>query len=328
MNPSGLYEHVHGVPTLAEAIAYWAVLGYEEVGRGALAADEAAALYGVHSAVASVRLAHRAGDAHGLVRLLQWEQPLGDGLGYAKPLVAGSRWTAFGTTDTIRVREAYEDEAAATGERWDLYAVTKIPSAVRGVAVPRLTTPFVGVRETVVIGRLVRHAFIGGIGMTINPSGYAEGTVLPVSRPIHGDLVVPSAEVFPFYRDAFGLETPTPPNPSGWHNRNTRLALDLEEGQGFIVQNYQSPGLSDARLRVYALDGPAEDLRDRSRPGHLGPCLFTYRYPAGTLEAVRQRVAAAGGEVGPIVRTEFGERAFGLTAPDGIAWQLLEAPAP
>ncbi len=308
MTPSGLYEHVHGVPDLGEAIAYWSILGYHEVARGHLPATEAAALYGVTSAVESVRLAHRAGDANGLVRLLRWETPLGDGLGYAPPLVAGSRWTAFGVTDTIRVREAYEDEAAATGDRWDLYSVTKIPSAVHGVPTPRLATPFVGVRETVVIGRFVRHAFIGGIGLVINPGGYAEGTTLPISRPIHGDLVVPSSEVFPFYRDAFGLETPTPPRRSSWEDPTTRAALDLAEGQAFIVQNYQSPGVSDARLRVYALDGPADDLRDRSRPGHLGLCLFTYRYPAGALEDVRRRVEA-----------------FGLTAPDGIAWQLLEA---
>lgn len=327
MIPSGLYEHVHGVPDLAKATAYWAVLGYEEIARGRLTAETAATLYGVASAVECVRLAHRAGAIHGLVRLMRWDAPLGDGLGYAPPLVAGSRWTAFGTTDTIRVREAYEDEAAASGERWDLYAVTKIPSAVRGVATPRLATPFVGVRETVVIGRYVRHAFIGGIGMTINPDGYADGTTLPVSRPIHGDLVVPSPDVFPFYRDAFGLETRTPPKRSTWEDSNTRAALNLEEGQAFIVQNYESPGLTDARLRVYALDGPADDLRERSRPGHLGLCLFTYCYPAGTLNEVRRRVEATGATVGPIVRSEFGEPAFCLTAPDGIVWQLLERPA-
>ena len=49
---------------------------------GTLEAAAARALYGVDSTLRSVRLYHQNAD-HGLVRLMQWERPVNDGLGHS-----------------------------------------------------------------------------------------------------------------------------------------------------------------------------------------------------------------------------------------------------
>ena len=73
----GIFEMCIGCASLEELAAqerYWGLYGFfedtSETRRGSLAAEDAARLYGVPSALISVRLYHRASRAdHGLVRL-------------------------------------------------------------------------------------------------------------------------------------------------------------------------------------------------------------------------------------------------------------------
>ena len=52
----GLHEACFGVPDLADAAEYWKAFGYTVIGRGRLSADAAEMLYGVPSALESLRL--------------------------------------------------------------------------------------------------------------------------------------------------------------------------------------------------------------------------------------------------------------------------------
>src|SRR5512137_717175 len=76
----GLYEVCIGVPDLASALAHYESFGCRAGRFGSLGAAQAKALYGVDSGLRSLRLHHLDAD-HGLVRLMQWERPLNDGLG-------------------------------------------------------------------------------------------------------------------------------------------------------------------------------------------------------------------------------------------------------
>ncbi|MCC6172465.1 MAG: hypothetical protein IT481_10600 [Gammaproteobacteria bacterium] len=88
----GLHEVCVGVPDLAESITYYEAFGCRAGERGELDAAAARRLYGIDSALRAVRLHHQQAD-HGLVRLMQWERPLNDGLGLAPNLrCIGSRW--------------------------------------------------------------------------------------------------------------------------------------------------------------------------------------------------------------------------------------------
>ena len=71
----GLYEICVGVPDLAASIAYYERFGCHAGRFGTLDASAARALYGVDSALRSVRLQHQDAD-HGLVRLMHWERPV------------------------------------------------------------------------------------------------------------------------------------------------------------------------------------------------------------------------------------------------------------
>ena len=72
----GIYEGCIGVDDLESQIEYWTRFGYTVSQRGVLDADDAQALYGVSSALESVRLSHQVAD-HGLIRLMKWHNPTG-----------------------------------------------------------------------------------------------------------------------------------------------------------------------------------------------------------------------------------------------------------
>ncbi len=86
----GLHEVCVGVPDLVEAIAFYEAFGCRVGAIGELDAGAARSLYGVDSALRSVRLLHQQAD-HGLIRLMQWERPLNDGLGLTRTCAALAR---------------------------------------------------------------------------------------------------------------------------------------------------------------------------------------------------------------------------------------------
>jgi hypothetical protein len=76
----GIYEVCIGLPNLETAIEYWEQFGYCVETEGKLSTTIAHALYYVNSSLCSVRLQHQTTD-HGLIRLMQWDQPQNEGLG-------------------------------------------------------------------------------------------------------------------------------------------------------------------------------------------------------------------------------------------------------
>jgi hypothetical protein len=319
---TGLYEHWFGTPDLDAALRYWAQLGFQEAARGRMDAPAAASLYGHASALESVRLAHRSGSPQGLVRVMVWQQPAGEGLGFTHPLAVGSRWSGLYTRDLVQVQDAYRDEANATGERWE---VSELARLFISDLKPSFYRPFVGIRESTVVGRYHRHAFLQRVGFDRPGFGtFSTDTPLPVTECTHGNVVIPSFEQHSFYGDALGLVVQTPAVRIDWNMVAVRHSLQLQEGDAFDVIVYQTPSVPTGFLRVYAPCGTREDARARSRPGYLGNCGYSYRYDSRSLPILRQRVAMAGAQqVGEIRPNEFGEASFSCQAPDGNYWNFL-----
>ena len=127
----GLLEVCVGVPDLVTAIADFEAYGCRVGTIGELDARAARALYGVDSALRSVRLAHLDTD-HGHVRLMQWERPVNEGLGIGNNLrCVGSRWgVRVASADAKNVSDVLEDEFgrraftfdAPDGYQWMLIA--------------------------------------------------------------------------------------------------------------------------------------------------------------------------------------------------------------
>ncbi|MCS7001515.1 MAG: hypothetical protein NZ518_01575 [Dehalococcoidia bacterium] len=323
---SGVYEHFFGVEMAErdDALAYWRELGFTPIAEGTLSAADAATLYGHRSALVGIRLAHpgSALSGCGYVRLQLWETLRNRGLGLCPPLSIGGRWMGLYTTDILTIRDAYLDAMANDG--WDV----QVSEIVHQPLDPNAPPPtffrrFVGLREMMVKSERFRHAFIQRAGFDRPGFGhFVPGTPLPVTEGTHANIVQPTGQFdTSFYKRVFGLESlggggsPTP-------NRDTREVLGLREGQGYQNERLGAPGTLSGRLQVYCPLWHAEDLRDRSRAGSLGLCL--YSFAVADLAGMRDRLIAGGAaNVTPIVANELGEPSVGFDAPDGNAWVFV-----
>jgi hypothetical protein len=211
---SGVYEVMVGTRQAQPLIKYFGEFGFRVVDSAAIPAERAKELYGVASALKTYRLQNGDIDSHGLLRLLEWANPLGDGVGYSMPETIGQRMAVMMTKDVIRLVDLYKAERA-NGKKWlpfdpifdDLYGL--------GSGQPGFFNRPVGVRETVVYGDFFVHVFFQRYGYTI--PGY--GTIgshapLQTSEFTHHDFVVKGdlKEVTRYYSEALGLQ-PEEPEP-------------------------------------------------------------------------------------------------------------------
>ena len=108
----GIYEVCIGVLEPISAIQYWEQFGYRIDRTGELSAAAAKQLYGVNSALRSIRLAHQNAD-HGLIRLMVWQNPINEGLGMGSMKVKGNRWATPLTADVLTILNHAEEAAKA-----------------------------------------------------------------------------------------------------------------------------------------------------------------------------------------------------------------------
>ncbi|MBM3504023.1 MAG: VOC family protein [Alphaproteobacteria bacterium] len=331
----GLYEVAFGVPDLAEAIGYRERFGYRvgEVGR--LAADAAHALYGVRSDLRSVRLYHQQSD-HGLLRLMQWAHPAGEGLALAPFRCLGARWITTVTRDGWRLLNHLETLERRGGEVWFMPPVFT-HSHYRGNAhLLPFADDLVGLREGAFATPLDRQVFLERFGFARpNYGAIHETCLLQCSQNVHSGVVLQddSGAKRRFYAEGFGLTVW--PEVAVGHDRAvvSRGVFALEPGEGQRVTDADDLGPPvdpiqgrSGRLKLFRFEETRAlpDKRDVARPGFLGPCLYTYR--VNDLARLRDRAIAAGGRgATPILADEFGRGAFSVEAPDGYVWTLVAA---
>jgi uncharacterized glyoxalase superfamily protein PhnB len=330
----GIYEIGVGVTDLAEAVAFWAAFGYGPGVRGRLSAADAGALYGVDSALASIRLRHQAAES-GLIRLMEWEHPAGPGLGLAAARTVGARWSVHRCADVLAVL----DHAVAWREQGKPVAIrgpaVNVRAPARGAAQAPFLAPIkssanlqVTLPEAQVVVMQRRHVDLGTYGTV------AEDSLLRTSEGCHMGLVVQGDDLalFDFYERAIGFRRgrtvriahePGYP-PSDW--------FDLVPGEAFTEIDFENPHSGPTaetalpgRLRTFMLHSPTPqpDRRAASSPGQLGYALYTVR--TSDLAGLRARVQAGGGaKVTAVLADEFGTPAFSFAAPDGYVWTAVQ----
>ena len=320
---SGIFENCIGSNDVEATLKYWAELGYREVGRGQLSAEQAGLLYGYRSALTSLRLQNGNSFAGGLIRVMVWSKPRNDGLGYTLPLVEGSRWFASLVNDIYVVADAFRDDKENGGD----WIHTEPVRGIEGIGQKGtgLYNRFVGVREMFVIGPETRQAFFQRYNYTRPGYGTVEPTSpMGVSEGTHSSIVTSNHSLSSFYVDVFGL-VPAEFNVkrSGYHNPATRQILMLEAGQEFDLSAFFSPKTLVGMFQVYTPLYPTPDQREYAQPGSLGICLFTYQVE--DITAFHKHVTHSDAtHVTSIVSNEFGEPSFGLIAPDGMYWVIVE----
>lgn len=337
-NPSltGIYEVGIGVPDLAAAIAYWNLFGYRAGNTGHLPAATAQKLYGVNSDLDSVRLLHQTVD-HGLIRLMQWEQPQNEGLGLDSMKVRGNRWATTMTADILAIlNQAEEAQRAGLPIRYTMPHWEIIYNKDRQMR--PFIDPAIGVREMLLLQPLTRQVLFQRFGYTLPHYGQInEQAPFHASQVTHMGMVIQddSKETLKFYEETLGLlrvrddvETTYESSQAG------RQIFDLQPGERFFVTAFDDPrsSITDWQAarsgRLYIVRFPeTQTLPERfkrAQPGCLGVSLYTYQVT--DVAAYRDRLWASSAQnITEIGCNEFGDRSFSFTAPDGYFWTLVEA---
>jgi uncharacterized glyoxalase superfamily protein PhnB len=330
---SGLYEVCVGVTDPLPQIRYWETFGYRIGPIGELKAEEARALYGVDSNLRSIRLLHQDAD-HGLVRLFVWEKPANEGLGLARLITPGSRWTSTLTRDVLQLFN-HAEAAARTGS-----PISVVPpqwSQIYNLGKPEpFTGEAIGVRELIVLQPFSRQMFFERFGYDVPRYGRIhDAAKFKTSQITHNGLVFQSddAEAVKFYGDTLGLklagvETHQTYEKLDEGSRNLYAMKPGDEYYGTTADNPLSGRTPDSsvsgRLLLRRIPSRVKDqnLIERSRPGSLGYSLFTYRVT--DINAYHAKVKASRAtKVTAVMKNEFGEPSFSFIAPDGHSWTLI-----
>jgi uncharacterized glyoxalase superfamily protein PhnB len=333
----GLYEVCIGVPDLAAALAHFESFGCRAGRFGTLTAAQSKALYGVDSGLRSLRLHHQDAD-HGLVRLMQWERPLNDGLGLDDNLrCAGSRWAVRLTTSILNIAN-HAQRARESGEPLRMIEpILAIIGEVTGAHAPQpFADPLVGVREMVIIQPLYRQVFFERFGYEspqygcINPH-----CLLQTSQHTHAGMMFVSDDhqLLRFYDEVLGLKRWFDAERPYTQATGSRQIFGLEEGETHWMVDFDDPrsgqSLTERRsgkLKIVRFGSQSRlaDKRDRSRPGCLGNSLYTWR--VNDVDGMWKRVHAGGATaITDVLADEFGTRSFSFVAPDGYFWTLAQA---
>jgi len=336
---SGLFEVCVGVPDLDASIEYFTGFGCSPGPRGSLPAAAARELYGVDSALESVRLFHGASD-HGLIRLMRWDRPLNAGLGLASHLrCVGSRWGTRLTRNVLGIAN-HAQHAIDCGEPIGVIdpLLDVIGEVAGGAPARAFLDPIIGVREMVVVQPLYRQVFFQRFGYDSPLYGsIADASMFQTSQHTHCGLMVATDDhsIFDFYDGVLGLKRWMDAPTEYAKSRGGRAVYSLSPGEGFHIVDFDDPRSGHSRddrrsgkLKCIRLPGNARIANKlaQSRAGCLGYSAYTWR--CGDVAAMRERIADAGAtEIATVGADEFGAPALSFVAPDGYYWILVQIPA-
>jgi uncharacterized glyoxalase superfamily protein PhnB len=339
----GLHEVCIGVPSFEAPLSYWRAYGFTEGPRGQLSAQQAKLLYGVNSALSSMRLHHQDAD-HGLIRLMLWDQRLNDGVSIAPFRGQGSRWSGQFVRDILQVAN---HAAVARRQGYPVHDVPPSfidlssynPAMFGGKPARPFADKIVAVREYTVIQPLARQALLERFGYDSKLLGKIDETaLLPASQIVHGGMMftADSDAATDFYDKVLGLKRVMVQETTWDKAMASRAAFDLIEGETHWSYTFEEPRSGpdndtrrSGRLLMFRFksDSRLADRRARSSPGALGYCLFTWR----VRDVVEMRNACAANgctAISEIRADEFGTRSFTCTTPDSFVWMFEQADPP
>lgn len=328
-----VYEATVGVPDLADGLRFYENLGFSAGPMGRLSRQEARRLYGVDSSLSAIRLFHQNAD-HGLIRLMQWEEPTGPGLGLAPLSALGSRWATHRTDDLAHLE--FHARAALSQEDGNCRMVGPIggprPKREAHFKVRPFWDSIRGVREFGLFLPHSRHIFYSQYAFRVPHEAVVNSNCL--FRTSHmarvGLIIQQDAQVLDFYVELFGMKRMAKP---GVGDDNARAMYDLPDGDiewhYYMVEDERSSRTDYNRTlpgRIVVLQfGPRvklADMRSESSMGCLGMSAYGFHVAElPDVEKLRERVGrSAASEVGPVCANEFGEPSFSFQAPDGYGW--------
>jgi catechol 2,3-dioxygenase-like lactoylglutathione lyase family enzyme len=322
-----VYEVMVGTDDAEALIRYFAEFGFSQVAVASTTAPEARKLYGVESALTSHRMQNGAIDSHGLLRILEWDSPLGPGVGYAPPETIGQRMLVMRTEDIFRLQDVFSD-VRDSGEPVlpippvfaDLYGMTE--------GHPDFFNRRVGVREMATYGALVNHVFFQRYGYKIPGYGtIGDHSPLRTSELTHHDFVIKGDidEVTAYYSQVLGFEPEAEEAAiDGDWQAGPKAVFGMTPGASHWYRGFVSPNNICGKLKFFVPRVPRPDRSEHQRPGELGITLHSVYTPK--LEKVHELARRHGLAVTGITKNEFEEDSFVISGPDGATWQVIGRP--
>jgi len=322
---SGVYEAMVGTDDAEELVRYFTEFGFSTVAEGALTAAEAKTIYGVDSALRSIRMQNGAIDSHGLVRILEWDSPLGPGVGYAPPETVGQRMLVMRTENVFRLNDVYND-LRDRGE--PVLAIPPVYDDLYGMTEgkPGFYQRRVGVREMAVYQNSASHVFFQRYGYQIPGYGtIGDHSPLRTSELTHHDFVIKGDidEVTAYYSEVLGFK-PEAENATidGDWQAGPKAVFGMVPGSSHWYRGFVSPNNICGKLKFFVPLDQRPDRSDAQRPGEEGITLHSATVP--NLRMVHDLAFQHRLEITPIVENEFGEESFVIAGPDGSTWQIIE----
>ena len=323
---SGVYEVMTAVKDANFAIKYFNEFGFVVTDSAVFSATQAKELYGVDSKLTSYRLQNGEIDSHGLLRILVWEKPIGEGVGYAMPETIGQRMAVTLTHDIIRLVDVFKNERA-NGQKWlPIDPIFDDPLRINiGKKIDFFNRP-VGVRETAVYGDWFTHVFFQRYGYDIPGYGTVAGTSpLKSSEFTHHDFVIKGDidQVTRYYSEALGLKPEQKEHSiDGDWLKGPKQVFQMPDGYSHDYRGFVSPNNICGKLKFFVPRATKPDRSDHQRPGELGITLHSFY--TQKLLVVYENVQKASIKSSKILKNEFNESAFVFTGPDGATWQIIE----
>jgi hypothetical protein len=323
---SGVYEAMIATNDASYHLKYFAEFGFTVVDSGMLTKAQVQKLYGVSSALKSFRLQNGDIDAHGLIRLLVWENPLGNGVGYCEPETIGNRMMVMKTKDIIRLTDLYKMLRFTKQQKWlPTEPLFDDPLRINKNGETDFFKRPVGVRENAVYGEYFTHVFFQRYGYEI--PGY--GTIhdkspLKTSELTHHDWVIKldSMQQLMYLQTALGLKAERPPEIDGDYLQGPRAVFMMRDGYTHWYQGFVSPNNICGKLKFFMPRGPKPDRSANQRIGELG--LTVHSFYTKKLDYILMLVKRHGIKTSEIVENEFSERSFVFKGPEGANWQIIE----
>ena len=324
---SGVYEVMVAVDDVAYALKYFEAFGFSLVEESSLSKEDATALYGFASSLKSYRLQNGSIDSHGLVRLLKWDHPAGDGVGYAPPETMGQRMSVMMTRDIYRINDVYKG-ARDSGEKW-------LPTEPVADDLFNLDTEEKGffkrpviVRENAVYGSFFNHIFFQRYGYKIPGYGtIGDHSPLQTSEFTHHDFIInaPSMESISYMSSALGFKAEEEPVLDGDWQVGPRVVFDMKPGESHWYQGFVSPNNICGKLKFIIPTAVKLDRTDKQHIGQLG--ITVHSFYTDKLDYVYALVKSHNLNPTKILKNEFGEDCFLFTGPAGCSWQIIAKPS-
>ncbi len=326
---SGVYEVMLGTDDADYAKKYFYDFGFRVVDSAQIDAKKAKEIYGVASKLTSYRLQNGAIDSHGLLRILEWENPLGDGVGYVPVETIGQRMAVMMTQDIFRLFDIYKTARDVGKKPW--FATEPIADDLFGLNSGEkdfFNRPVL-VRENGVYGEFFNHIFFQRYGYEITGYGTInKDTKLRTSEFTHHDFIInaTSMDQMEYLSTALGLKAEAEPSVDGDWLKGPRRVFKMEPGYSHWYQGFVSPNNICGKLKFFIPRGDKTNKSSNQRIGEKGITLHSFYTPK--LKMVHQLVKEHGLHPSEIQKNEFKEASFVFSDTAGVSWQLIERKTP